>query len=122
MSHDAEKAQKEVTFHQEKSPHSRVIHVDGAFGGPSPRGGFMMALYNERFPVPRSVTHAIGEDGALGEETRRDLPDGVFREIEVVALMSLETMRALHGWLEENLRKMDGKAQEKAQKRGGKRS
>jgi hypothetical protein len=97
----------EVVFHYEKAAHHRVIHVDGAFGGPSPNGNFHMALYSERLPLPKSLTHALLPDGTLGEETSRSSRPGVYREVEISALMSLDTLRSVHRWLENHIAQMD---------------
>jgi hypothetical protein len=75
-----------VTFNIEKSPHHRVVHVDGAFGGPTPHGLFHIAFYNDRVPIPKSITHKVTAEGNLGEEVERVGREGVFREIEVSAV------------------------------------
>ena len=100
---DAEKADtpQTVTFHHLKSDFHRVIHVDGAFGGPTPSGLLHMAVFSNRLPIPKSVTHSLEEGGTIGDEIERDSRQGVVREIEVGLVMTPATALALAKWLVE---------------------
>lgn len=97
----------EIVFHFEKSPQHRVVHVDGAFGGPTPQGLFHLALYSERNPIPQSVTQELTKDGALGQETDRRQRDGVFREIEVSAIMTFQTLKSINEWTKMHLERIE---------------
>lgn len=91
-----------IDFHHIKSNAFRTIHVDGAFGGVSPRGSLInMTLFNERWPVPTQITHAIDKDGAVGEELkeRRATRRGVVRELEANLVFDVETAKRLVQWL-----------------------
>ena len=46
----------EVAFDFIKSEYFRVIHADGALGGPTPQGLVHMAFYSERPPIPRRMS------------------------------------------------------------------
>ena len=97
----------EVEFHFVKSEFFRVIHVDGAHGGPTPQGLIHMALYSERTPIPRQIVNHVSADGTVGREVSRDSRNGVYREVEASAIMSLDVARALHHWLETHIERMD---------------
>jgi hypothetical protein len=100
---------KSIKFHYLKSSHFRVVHVDGIFGGLSPRGEVTFALYSERFAIPQQTEQVLNPDGSLG----KDVPegrvgrDGVVRELEVEAVMTTETARGLRDWLTEQLKTFD---------------
>ena len=91
------------TFHYIQSNQFRVIHVDGMIGGPSPAmDGIQMALFSEREPIPLSVAFKLSEDGSP-EEIRREGRDGITREVDVNAIMSIDTAERLGTWLLEQV-------------------
>ena len=59
----------EVTFHFIKSQTYATYHVDGAYGGLTPRGLVSVALYNERFPIPKTQTFCHHEGRPIGGDT-----------------------------------------------------
>ncbi|MCI0553464.1 MAG: hypothetical protein L0287_21155 [Anaerolineae bacterium] len=92
----------EIEFQFEKSNLFRVIHVDGVFGGISPGSKLLhMAVYNERQPIPKVVTHRL-DKGTVGQEIleKREGRHGLFREIEADLIISEETAVALRTWLD----------------------
>ena len=96
---------QEVSFHYIKSNLFRVVHVDGAIGGASPRGLIQINFYSERQPIPKQTVHALVDD-KLGEEIRerRISRDGIVREIEVGAMLDLNGAMSLYVWLEEHIK------------------
>jgi hypothetical protein len=94
---------EKVTFHYIKSPSYRVIHVDGALGGVTPSGMLHFSLYSERPAIPRKVTHFLDEKGRLSGVQEIEAREGVVREMDVDAVMTLESARALHQWLGEKI-------------------
>ncbi len=82
-----------------KSPQYREIHVDGAFGGLTPRGLVSMSLYSERFAIPQSVWHDISKDGQISGEVRREGRKAIIRSVDATVIFDLETARAMHSWL-----------------------
>ena len=91
-----------VTFHYQKAPDCRETVVTGAFGGVNPQTGQMhMALYAERPPIPVSVTHALGEDRALGDEilNMRESKRDFVRVVQTVVHMDINAALAMHAWL-----------------------
>lgn len=108
MSEEPESAvvDQRITYHYLKSNYFRVIHCDGAHGGITPTGHIQFNLYNERPAIPTKTVHSVTPDGTLGQELRdlRESKDGVVREMEVGVIMTVDAVRALHGWLETKLR------------------
>jgi hypothetical protein len=73
---------------------------NGAWGGVTPRGDFMIEFYVERVKPPSRVTHAT--DGkTVGAEIRRDPPDGIVREFQVGVLLSQGEALALANFIKQ---------------------
>ncbi len=93
-----------ISFDYEKARFFRVIHVDGAVGSPTPKGdGIQMGLFSERVPIPKSEKYLIGADGRVGNRTGRDMRPGVYREVEVEAIMSVDVAKKLEEWLHQQI-------------------
>lgn len=95
------KPAQEIAFDLIKSAHFRVIHVDGAVGGPTPQGLMHIAFYAERSPIPRRIVQGINPDGTLSMpiQEKTVIRDALIRELEVDAIMSLPVAEQLHKWL-----------------------
>lgn len=105
-----------IDFHNIKSNSFRNIHVDGAFGGVSPRGQHInMTIFSERWPVPTQMTHRIDEDGSLGEELaeKRATRRGIVRELEANLVFDVETAKRLVQWLAEKIQQAEGSSTQK---------
>ncbi len=69
-----------------------------------------MALFSERQPIPKKETYKL-EKGRLGERTAKEERDAIIREVEIEALIDIETAKRIAEWLRdkieqaENLRK-----------------
>ena len=101
-----------VEFVFEKNNLYRTIHVDGAFGGPTPPFGLIhMSIYSEHLPLPSSITHQV-TGGMMGEEISRSPPASsvegarVVREVEANLVMSVDTARALRTWLDAKIQEV----------------
>jgi YD repeat-containing protein len=93
-----------LTFHYIKSNHFRVIHVDGMIGGISPAGDAIeLALFSERVPIPLRTVQKINPDGTQ-QEVDWDGRDGITREVDVNAIMSIETAEMVATWLLKQVR------------------
>lgn len=103
--HEPDQMPDQLLFTVRKSTHFRVIHVDGAQGAISPTGRYIhMALYNERRAMPREQLYGFNPDGTLqGEPKATEGLDGIFREVEVCAVLDIPVARALHAWLGKHL-------------------
>lgn len=92
-----------------KSNSFRVVHVDGAFGGITPRGFIHMAIYNERGPIPKQITNRLKEDGSVGEEIfeRRITREAIVREVEADLIFTKETAIVIRKWLDEKITQIE---------------
>lgn len=90
-----------LVFHYIKNQNFRVIHVDGAIGSLVPTGHIHMALFSERRPIPQQMAHKITPDGQVGDSIPSETvsKEGIIREIDVDAMMSLPAAIGLHAWL-----------------------
>jgi hypothetical protein len=96
---EAENLPARVTFFYIKSNQFRVIRVDGAHGGVTPRLQIQMALYSERLPIPQQAIHEL-KDGKLVEPAVDQIgKEGIVREVEVEGLMDVDTAKSLVAWL-----------------------
>lgn len=94
-----------LEFRYEKGRYFRMIHVDGAYGSIGPSARYLhMSLWNERRTIPRKHVFGVQAGGRIDTELA-EVEDvgGIFREIEVCAVMDIPTVRALHKWLGEKL-------------------
>jgi len=94
-----------VPFHYIKSNLFRVIHVDGAVGNVTPSGLIFVGFYNDRAAIPQMMVHEVSEAGQVGTEHRdeRVTKQGIVREVEVGAIMSVDTATSLIQWLQEKI-------------------
>lgn len=100
-----------VRFYYVKSTAFRVVHADGVFGGPTPKGLVHITFWNERYPIPQQIEQKIAkQDGTvitLGEEVTRVAKPGLVREAEVGVVMTLETARSFRDWLSRHIEKLE---------------
>ena len=94
----------EIEFHFIKGNFFRVIHIDGAYGGVTPRAEIHMCVYNERGAIPTKTVHKVSKDG-FGDEIRaqRKGKSGFIREMECDLVMTVSTAEALQAWLGEKI-------------------
>ncbi len=107
---EAKRQDVHLDFHFLKSPQIRTIHVDGAFGGVTPKGNnICMTVYCERFPVPTQVSHALSNEGVVGEELRecRIVRNGLVRELEANLVFDIDTAKTLVSWLVEKIKRAE---------------
>lgn len=96
-------ASGEIHFHYVKSSTFRVVHADGVWGGVAPRGGAVnLAFWSERHPIPQKVVHELDSGGKLGREIRskREVRDGLIREVDFEVVLSIDNAKELRSWLE----------------------
>lgn len=92
-----------VTFNYIKSAFYRVVHVDGAIGGITPRGLIHCSIYSERVVIPRVTRQPINPDGSLGDVTIIESRDGISREMEADLIFDERTAREFRDWLDRQL-------------------
>jgi hypothetical protein len=103
MKPEKKPAIKDIDFHYIKTPCYRTYHVDGIFGGLTPRGNLYVELFVERKPTPNMVKHAVKDSGEVGEELFREGKSGFVREIECGLSMDIQTAKSLQKWLESKI-------------------
>lgn len=104
MSSIEQRGPTQVEFHYIKSGLFRVVHVDGAWGGATPRGHITMSVFSERGPIPQRLVHQINDDGTLGEQVSLVSKTGIIREVEVELVIDLEAARSISDWLTKNIK------------------
>jgi hypothetical protein len=93
-----------------KSNHFRVIHVDGICGGISPRGGLVhMAVWNERWPIPKQTVHEFTPDAEVGKEilAERVMRNAIVREVEAQLVMDISEAKRLRDWLDDKIKSFE---------------
>jgi hypothetical protein len=98
-----------ITFHNKVSDNYRQIHVDGAFGGISPRGLIALSFYAERFPIPKATDFELNEQGIVGAKIQ-DSPDsknGIIREFEIGIYMDITATKELHTFLGQKIEEFE---------------
>ena len=100
-----------VRFFYIKSNFFRVVHMDGAIGGLTPRGLIHCAVYNERAAIPQVTEHPI-DDNRLGPEEAVEGKKGLVREVEVDLLMTRPVAEELRDWLTARIEDYDKRVQE----------
>lgn len=103
-----------LEFNYQKSPHYRAIHVDGFYGGPTPRGLMCVSFFNERQVIPRRVQRRIisESDGLVvaGQEEVVESLDGILRHLETTVFMDVNAARDFFTWFEGHLRTLEENA------------
>lgn len=100
-------APSSVTFHYIKANDFRVVHVDGAIGGITPRGLIHAAIYNERAAIPQTVVNSLNTDGLVGEVMEVNVKPGIVREMQVDLLLDRDAAESLRIWLGEKVAELD---------------
>jgi hypothetical protein len=96
-----------LRFHYIKGQQFRVIHVDGALGGITPRGLIHCAVYSERPAIPQTTEHDISPEGRLGAQVSQEGRQGVVREMDVDLIMSKQTAIELRDWLDGRVKELE---------------
>lgn len=100
-----------VRFHYLKSSAYRVIHVDGIIGGLTPTNLIHFSFYTERPPIPTMVEFKAIDIGGglmkLGAESGREGKQGVARDVEVGAVMTVDVAKKLRSWLDDKISKAE---------------
>jgi hypothetical protein len=99
-----EEQNKKVTIHNKISNTYREIHVDGAFGGITPRGLINLSFYAERTPIPKSSEFKI-TDKRIGEliKNSSDSKTGILREFEFGIYTDINVAKSLIKLLTEKI-------------------
>jgi hypothetical protein len=97
-----------LQFHYIKGPNYHEVACHGAIGGPTPQNKIWMALFSERFPLPRVVefqvpatedSRTVSFDERAAVPSHIDTRSGVIRHVEFSAYLDLETAERIRDWL-----------------------
>jgi hypothetical protein len=98
---------KKITIHNKISDNYRQVHVDGAFGGITPRGFFNLNFFAERAPIPKSQDFEVIDNIKVGNQisVSPDSKMGILREFHFGIYMDVnvakEIVKLLSGKIEE---------------------
>lgn len=107
-----------LQFHYIKGPAYRETACHGAIGGVTPQNEIWMALYSERWPIPRVVEFEVPTaEGAATIEfneaqavpSHTEGRSGIIRHVEVGAYLDLEVATRLHDWLGKRITEVKAK-------------
>lgn len=96
-------SQPTVAFFYDKCTDFRTIHVDGAIGGPTPRGYIHVAVYSERQAIPKRIEVKIDPEANVETEVGRDGKNGILRELQCDLVLDLNAAQSLADWLQRNV-------------------
>lgn len=100
---------KEINIHFIKTSSYRSYHVDGAYGGLTPKGDIYCEFFIDRNVTPQTIVHEIEEDGRLGDSKKVIGKDGFVRQIECGIVFDVNTANALKNWLEDKIKEFEKK-------------
>jgi hypothetical protein len=91
---------QDLRIHYIKSSAFRVLSVDGAIGTVGPRGDWLqVALYSERFPIPKETALPLEEGRPSGQEKEIDGRRGIIRDVECLLKMTPSDAESIGRWL-----------------------
>lgn len=99
MEESKNKKSPTVTIHNKISNSFRELHVDGAYGGITPKGLCNINFYAERLAIPKASDFNVEDDKLVKISDSADSKNGIIREFETGVYMTLETAKELHKWL-----------------------
>ncbi len=103
----SDKKKVSVTIHNKISNSFRELHVDGAYGGITPKGMYNINFYAERLAIPKSSEFEVIDNRYKKISDSIDSKKGIIREFEAGVYMTIETAKELHKWLGENIGKYE---------------
>lgn len=111
----ADKTNTELQFHNKLSPNFREIHVDGAYGGITPRGFINLNFFAERLPIPKSSIYKL-QDNKLGEKLSdgKDSKNGIIREYEFGIYLDIDTATDIYNFLGNKIKELQFKQEKNA--------
>jgi hypothetical protein len=78
------------------------VHADGVIGNITPKNDIFVSFYNERSPLPDTLTFEVTPNGEIGKEIKSEREfqtTGVIREMEVGIVIDIDFARSLALWL-----------------------
>ena len=92
-----------LKIHYLKASSFRNISVSGVHGGAAENKQLIfMNIFQDRVPIPQSVTVEINSEG-VGKEIEKESKEGVIRDVEACLIMDLNTAILVRGWLDDKI-------------------
>ena len=101
-----------IAYDYIKSNYFRVIHVDGVFGGNTPRANLIqMCVWNERWPIPKQTVFKLNPEGSLGDEITEDRisRNAIVREVEAELIFDIPGAKRIRDWLDTKISQIEEK-------------
>lgn len=111
-SEDFDPTRPVVAFDYLKAPNFQSLRADGVIGGITPSGRIHMAVYSERPAIPRRLTHAIKEDGQLGEVVEVQSRDSIVREMSADVFLDLHAAEKINEWLASRIKELKNRVEQ----------
>lgn len=105
-SHSSNSDRISISF--EESPHHHTAPVNGAWGGPTPDGQIVAALYQERNTIPDIIEVEVQDGVADPSKGDRISRGDILREIQATLVMSPEAAQRIGEWLIEKSMQVQG--------------
>lgn len=104
---------KEVVIYYHVPADNRILPANGCFGGIGPRGELIINFFEETYPIPRTVTHEITNQGSIGRQKETELEAGhLIRHVQASIAVNPGQAESIAKWI---LQKVEAL---KKQKRG----
>lgn len=114
-SSDGQVSEDELAFDYIKSADFKTIWADGAIGGITPSGNIHVALYSERFAIPkREIFKVDWDSGELNEQNhdKTESRNAIVREMSCDLVLQPKVAKALAEWIFEYLHDLDAEGEE----------
>lgn len=97
--------QQEVRFVFKEADDFKLVHINGVWGGVSPRGELVCNFFFEHTQVPEEEIRFVDEEGALTEKSKRKPSKPiVVRELRVGISMAKEQAVSVANWMLEKVK------------------
>lgn len=87
--------QTEIEFFFEYEPTYRVVPVNGAWGGLTPRGELKLDFFVESVQTPERIKNRMAGDGRLGDEISRIPERRIVRRLQIGILVGIEEAESI---------------------------
>lgn len=92
------------SFDFSQSSDYKLYAANGAWGGITPRGDFMIEFFIEKSSRPESVKYRVKDKKSLGDEISRKFSGEEFtREMQCGIIVTLNQAEILANWILQNL-------------------
>lgn len=104
---DDPQAVRQIHVHYIKSTQFRTVHVDGIFGGITPRGLLHLTTYSERPAIPQETDYVVNGQRLAEVTSARQGKKGFVRELDINLIMDLDAARSLQEWLRRHVETLE---------------